>query len=128
MKGLITKIHFKLFLTQIYKNIFQTFFFLEIPTLRHLRSSASRRRTTSAAAPPASTPRRSQASPLDPQPDPELNAVLGDDLSARFAKLRTSLSQSSAASIPGSGPTTSMVSFDEDEEEDEDDEVEKLIR
>ncbi|XP_062107975.1 uncharacterized protein LOC133818889 [Humulus lupulus] len=70
---------------------------------------------------------------LDPQPDPELKAVLGDDLSARFAKLRASLSQSPAAPISGSGgggPNTSMESFDEDEEEDEDedDEVEKLIR
>lgn len=58
--------------------------------------------------------------------DPELKAVLGDDLSARFAKLRASLSQSPSASISGDG-AKGLVE-DLEDEDDEVDEVGKLIR
>ncbi|PON68186.1 hypothetical protein PanWU01x14_097460 [Parasponia andersonii] len=76
--------------------------------------------------PPADRPSEQT---LDPQPDPELTAVLGDDLSDRFAKLRASLPQPPSASISGSAKTLMEgLDRDGDEEQDEDDEVEKLIR
>lgn len=52
--------------------------------------------------------------------DPELKAILGDDLSARFASLK-------ASSLPSSVDRRSRVVEEEDDAFDEDDEVEKLI-
>ncbi|KAE8672739.1 Oxoprolinase 1 [Hibiscus syriacus] len=60
--------------------------------------------------------------------DDELKAVLGDDLSARFAALKASLSSSSSNSTAA---TTNEFSIDlekSDSEDDEEDEVERVIQ
>ncbi|EOX99043.1 hypothetical protein QUC31_014846 [Theobroma cacao] len=61
--------------------------------------------------------------------DEELRGVLGDDLSARFAALKASLS-SSFSSDPAPAATTKGVSIglDKSDGEDEEDEVENVIR
>ncbi|PRQ41451.1 hypothetical protein RchiOBHm_Chr4g0447031 [Rosa chinensis] len=60
------------------------------------------------------------------QVDEELKAVLGDDLSTRFAALKASVPMpSSSSSIIAA---SSALHDDDDDAVDEDDEVEKLIR
>ncbi|EXB96369.1 hypothetical protein L484_023089 [Morus notabilis] len=73
--------------------------------------------TTSAVDPP---PRRS---PPEHPTDPELTAVLGDDLAARFAALKASLSSPQSV-----GAKASEGGDGHEEDEDEDDEVERLMR
>ncbi|KAL6192308.1 hypothetical protein ACLB2K_033399 [Fragaria x ananassa] len=77
--------------------------------------------TPKAAAPPNSNS-NSNSTAIQADVDPELKAVLGDDLSARFAALKASMPMPSSSS-------SSMFNPDYDDDAvDEDDEVEKLIR
>ena len=64
--------------------------------------------------------------PQESSNNKELKAVMGDDLSARFAVLKGSSSSSSTPGV-GVGPNN-ILSDDGDGDEDEEDEVEKLIR
>ncbi|XP_061990572.1 uncharacterized protein LOC133710425 [Rosa rugosa] len=65
------------------------------------------------------------------QVDEELKAVLGDDLSTRFAALKASVpmpSSSSSSSSIIAASSALHADYDDDDAVDEDDEVEKLIR
>ncbi|XP_068331784.1 uncharacterized protein [Pyrus communis] len=63
------------------------------------------------------------------QVDEEIKAVLGDDLSARFAALKSSLPTATAtATRSSSSATTATSSYYYDDLDDEEDEVEKLMR
>ncbi|GMN52629.1 hypothetical protein TIFTF001_021775 [Ficus carica] len=75
--------------------------------------------------PPPPPPPPAPPSAVDPPhpADPELTAVLGDDLAARFAALKASLPSSQSPSISVGAKTS-----EESEPEDENDEVERLIR
>ncbi|GMY18592.1 46 kDa FK506-binding nuclear protein [Fagus crenata] len=72
--------------------------------------------------------------PQESSNNKELKAVMGDDLSARFAALKgSSSSSSSSSSTPGVGVVPNNIlsgdgDGDGDGDEDEEDEVEKLIR
>lgn len=71
--------------------------------------------------PKAAAPPNSNSTAIQADVDPELKAVLGDDLSARFAALK--------ASMPMPSSSSSIISPDYDDDAvDEDDEVEKLMR
>lgn len=61
------------------------------------------------------------------QVDEEIKAVLGDDLSARFAALKSSL-PTATATRSSSSATTATSSYYYDDLDDEEDEVEKLMR
>nr|XP_011463427.1 PREDICTED: uncharacterized protein LOC105351252 [Fragaria vesca subsp. vesca] len=76
--------------------------------------------TPKAAAPPNPN---SNSTAIQADVDPELKAVLGDDLSARFAALKASMPMPSSSSSSMFNPPD----YDDDAV-DEDDEVEKLMR
>ncbi|XP_050373299.1 uncharacterized protein LOC126790955 [Argentina anserina] len=67
-------------------------------------------------------PKVADSSAIQVDVDHELKAVLGDDLSARFAALKASMPMPSSSM----GPSSALQA--DDDPVDEDDEVEKLIR
>ncbi|KAL5543041.1 hypothetical protein UlMin_010751 [Ulmus minor] len=103
--------------------------YLESDLDRRLHSLKSRPSSSSPNPPPAN----STIAPSPPQPqqspdldgDPELTAVIGEDLSARFAALKATLPPSGSVPVI---PVRSGAIDGFDEDEDEEDEVEKLIR
>ncbi|KAK2635812.1 hypothetical protein Ddye_030604 [Dipteronia dyeriana] len=78
--------------------------------------------------PPSSTDSSSSSSSKPKSPlvvDDDLKTVLGDDLSARFAALKSSLSVSSASNNNDTNP---KISDHDDEDNDSEDEVDKVIQ
>ncbi|KAK1553466.1 hypothetical protein Q3G72_035630 [Acer saccharum] len=79
--------------------------------------------------PPSSTNSSSSSSSSKPKSPPvvddDLKTVIGDDLSARFAALKSSLSVSSASNNNDTNP---KISDHDDDDNDSEDEVDKVIR
>ncbi|KAI9168810.1 hypothetical protein LWI28_002283 [Acer negundo] len=93
-----------------------------------LDSNLDRRYQALKSIPPSSTNSSSSSSSKPKSPpvvDDDLKTVLGDDLSSRFAALKSSLAVSSASNNKDTNP---KISDHDDADNDSEDEVDKVIR